>query len=103
MRGPRLEKIGEVLIDSGCVIIGDPYGLIFDQDQHSQLGLDWSDFCEISQDEVVAYDYNSGVSGLGINVAVSDGKYEVHNVYNQSGDLEGIYIKVGNKDPKDIF
>lgn len=84
------EQIGEVTVDSGLLMIGDPC--------YSIPGPSWDVFC----DAVGAGDPDSGPCeplgpGLGIvaTTTYGDGTYPVYGLYDMPGRLVGIAVLFG--------
>lgn len=87
--------IGEISIDSGLVWIGDP-AYVIHHPTPSSLGNEWTDFCDILEDNGTntwTFDHDSGIPGLGIvsSTKEGDGFYQVVGLY-ENNDTRPSYI-----------
>ena len=86
----EMNKIGEFVVDSGSVFIGDPCSVIHQDKQPESLGESWSDFCDRYSENLPV----SLPSGLGVvsYTRHGDGMYPVYEIVDEVGDVIGLFV-----------
>jgi len=89
------EKVGEIGVDAGLCWIGDPcYILHKECGLPSELGEDWSEFCDNLERDTTQFNYDLGHPGLGVCVSSGngDGLYPVE-VVKKDGRIKEVRVK----------
>lgn len=91
-------RIGEIVVDSGSFIIGDPCNLLHGQNP-KLFGKDWNEFCELAETDYFQKGYQVKRNSIGASLAVDvrpggDGRYPVYLEKNEHGFLR-IIVEIG--------
>jgi hypothetical protein len=96
-------KAGEISVDAGIVMVGDPCYLADDIENHPVK--DWNNFCEMLDQPIYAtdvkyptikqLDFAAGHKGLGVVVSsgYGDGVYPVYVKKNSEGRIVELKVK----------
>lgn len=93
-RKSKWETVGEISVDAGMVIVGDPcYFATPDADQHP--AETWEEFCELTAgSDATQLHHKLGHAGLGVVVRISgDGVYPVEVRRNEEGRIAEMRVR----------
>lgn len=89
------KQIGQISVDSGLVMIGDPCYVIHTDKPKEQLGKNWEEFCKIIGDKDVtnfSHRQQDGEMATVLYTPWGDGVYPIYATYSKNGRIKKVEI-----------
>lgn len=92
----NLVEVGEIGVDAGFVMVGDPCYVTMDGDEGKNHPVqNWPRFCKNLREDVTQLNYRHGHAGLGVVVSsgYGDGMYPVYIQKNKEGRVAKLVVE----------